>query len=111
MTLTLLHCDKVCVCTQDAHITAAPITFDLLALIVSGHNGLNGSREINAAGRLGVARLVPSQPYANGASGGGDFQTNAGRSNDKAVVGGRDGGVGIGARRLLVADRGYARRR
>jgi hypothetical protein len=57
--LTLLHCDKVCVFTQVAHIAAAPITFALWALIVSGDNGLNGSSEINAAGRVGVAKLVP----------------------------------------------------
>jgi hypothetical protein len=48
--LTLLHCDKVCVFRQVAHIAAAPITFALWALIVSGDNGLNGSNEINAAG-------------------------------------------------------------
>jgi hypothetical protein len=50
LALTLLHCDKVCVSTQVAHIAAAPITFALWALIVSGDNGLNGSSEINAAG-------------------------------------------------------------
>jgi hypothetical protein len=47
--LTLLHCDKVCVFTQVAHIAAAPITFALWALIVSGDNGLNGLSENNAA--------------------------------------------------------------
>jgi hypothetical protein len=50
LALTLLHCDKVCVFTQVVHIAAAPITFALWALIVSGDNGLNGSSEINAAG-------------------------------------------------------------
>jgi hypothetical protein len=50
LALTLLHCDKVCVSTQVAHIAAAPITFALWALIVSGDNGLNGSGEISAAG-------------------------------------------------------------
>jgi hypothetical protein len=60
LALTLLHCDKVCVFTQDAHIAAAPVTFALWALIVPSDNGLNGSSEIDAAGRFGVARLVPS---------------------------------------------------
>jgi hypothetical protein len=46
--------------TGIAHIAAAPITFALWALIVSGDNGLNGSGEINAAGRFCVAKLVPA---------------------------------------------------
>jgi hypothetical protein len=63
LALTLLHCDKVCVFTQVAHIAAAPVAFALWALIVSGDNGLNGYSEINAAGRFGVARLVPAHKY------------------------------------------------
>jgi hypothetical protein len=50
--LTLLHCDKVCVFTQVAHIAAAPITFVLWALIVSRDNGLNGSSEIQRRGTI-----------------------------------------------------------
>jgi hypothetical protein len=61
LALTLLHCDKVCVCTQDVHIAAAPVTFAVWALIVSSDNGLNGSGEIDAAGRSGFARLVPAK--------------------------------------------------
>jgi hypothetical protein len=57
--LTLLQRDKVCVFTQIAHIAAAPITFALWALAVSSDNGLNGSSVINAAGQVGVAKLVP----------------------------------------------------
>jgi hypothetical protein len=78
--LTLLHCDKVCVFTQVAHIEAAPITFALWALIVSRDNGLNGSSEINAAGQVGVAKLVPPHKCdgARGAQVVGDFRTDAG---------------------------------
>jgi hypothetical protein len=61
LALTLLHCDKICVCTQDVHIVAAPVTFAVWALIVLSDNGLNGSSEIDAAGRSGVARLVPAR--------------------------------------------------
>jgi hypothetical protein len=57
--LTLLHCDKVCVFTHIPHIAAAPVAFAIWALIVSDDNGLNGSSKINAAGQLGVAKLVP----------------------------------------------------
>ena len=59
LALTLLHCDKVCVFTHIPHIAAATIAFAVWALIVSGDNGLNGSSKINAAGRPGVAKLVP----------------------------------------------------
>jgi hypothetical protein len=52
--LTLLHCDKVCVFRHNAHIAAAPVTFAVWALIVSGDNGLNGSSEINAADDLAL---------------------------------------------------------
>ena len=108
LALTLLHCDKVCVFTQVAHIAAAPITFALWALIVSSDNGLNGSSEINAAGRLGVAKLVPPHRCVRGAEVVGDFRTDAGHSDDKAVVDCRAGRDGIRARRLLDPDRGYA---
>jgi hypothetical protein len=67
LALTLLHCDKICVSTQVAHIAAAPIAFAIWALIVSGDNGLNGFNEINAAGRLGVAKLVPPHRCGRGA--------------------------------------------
>jgi hypothetical protein len=67
LALTLLHCDKVCVFTHIPHIAAAPVAFALWALIVSGDNGLNGSSEINAAGRLGVAKLVPPHGCNRGA--------------------------------------------
>ena len=108
--LTLLHCDKVCVFRHIAHIAAAPITFALWALIVSGDNGLNGSSEINAAGWVGVAKLVPPHKCdgARGAQVVGDFRTDAGQSDDKAVVDCRALRVGICARRLLDPDRGYA---
>jgi hypothetical protein len=46
----LLHCDKI---SSFGHIEAAPVEFAVLALIVSGDNGLNGC-EIDAATRTNV---------------------------------------------------------
>jgi hypothetical protein len=66
--------------TQVAHIAAAPITFAVWALIVSSDNGLNGSSEINATGRLALQGSY--QRIDTGAMRGaqvvGDFRTDAG---------------------------------
>jgi hypothetical protein len=62
--LTVLRCDKVCVCTHDVHIAAAPVTFAVWALIVSGDNGLNGLGEIDGMGRSALQGLYQRPPEA-----------------------------------------------
>jgi hypothetical protein len=46
-----LHCDKI---SPFGHIEAAPLELPVLALIVSGDNGLKGCGEFDAARRPGA---------------------------------------------------------